>query len=614
MTYAGPTLEPRQAALRTYERDATIAELFAAQAARTPAAVAVCSDRASLTFAELDRRSNRLANYLRLRGVVEKSTVGVAFERSIELPVALLGILRAGAAYVPLDTSYPPERFAFMIADSGMTAVVTENPICDEALYDGLAVVSVIDDATAIAAQSPTAPGVSCSASDLAYIAYTSGSTGRPKGVAVPGRGVVRLVRNVDYVDISAHDTFLHFAPLAFDASTFEVWAPLLNGARLAIPRPGLLSIADLGSSIEQLGVTTMFLTTSLFERLTDSGLPSFDGLRHLLTGGEVASPAHMRRFLERYPRCRLSAVYGPTENTTFSTWCDLPTAASIGDNVPIGQPIAHSTAYVVDERMERVPDGVAGELCVGGDGVARGYLNLDAITAERFVCDPFSDVPGARLYRTGDRARFRADGLLEFLGRSDDQVKIAGHRIELGEIDVALRAHPSLSDAAVVMCELGGEKALCAFVVPAAGCRFEEAPVREFLAQKLPRFMLPHRMCALEALPEHASGKLDRTALARLAAALDAKAPAATPGGNPKVRRRVALQRTIADCWLELLGGDSEPDADTNFFDAGGDSLRLLTLHDRLQSILNVEFALVDMFDHTTIRKQTAFLAGLGA
>jgi amino acid adenylation domain-containing protein len=603
-----PVVEPdAKRGAPAYDRHATIAGAFAAAVARSPHAIAARTKREALTFAELDARSNQLARYLRLRGVTEGSTVGVAFERSLALPVALLAILKAGAAYVPLDTSYPAERFSFMIADSALRAVITEEPICDPVLYDGLEVVSVIEDAAAIAAQSPLRVDVRRSAGDLAYITYTSGSTGRPKGVAVTQRGVVRLVCGTDYADIAERDTFLHFAPLAFDASTFELWAPLLGGAQLAIPDDGLLSIPELGAYVESFGVTTMFLTTALFGRVAESGLASFAGLRHMLTGGEVASPDHVRRFLRRYPRCRLSAVYGPTENTTFSTWCDL-TPSSFTDNVPIGRPIAHSTAYVVDEDGRLVADGLPGELCVGGDGIARGYVNLEEMTAERFVPDPFSNDPASRLYRTGDRARVRADGLIEFLGRSDDQVKIGGHRIELGEIEAVLKSERDVARAAVCVCEIAGEKALVAFVVPRPGTSFDPPRVRDFLLLKLPRFMLPHRTYVLDALPEHASGKLDRIALARLAATMAAADRTAPAEGKP---RRVQIQRTIADCWLDVLGGEAEPDADVNFFDAGGDSLRLLTLHERLRKQLGVEIKVAEMFEHGTIRKLTGLIAG---
>jgi amino acid adenylation domain-containing protein len=437
----------------------------------------------------------------------------------------------------------------------------------------------------------------------LAYIAYTSGSTGRPKGVAIEHRGVLRLVRGTDYVTIGPDDAFLHFAPLAFDASTFEIWAPLLNGARLAVPRAGLLGMEELSETIDRFGVTKMFLTTSLFQRFVDTPGARPTSLRHLLTGGEVASTAHMARFLQSLPRCRLSAVYGPTENTTFSTWCDISSQEAIGTSVPIGAPIANSSAYVLDAELQPVPPGASGELCVGGDGVARGYVNLPELTAERFVPDPFSADRSAKLYRTGDRARRRLDGMLEFLGRNDDQVKVRGYRIELGEIECALRRHPTVRDAAVVVAVRNGEKEIVAFVVAAPGARADHRDLRAHLTLTLPPYMLPHQILMLGELPLSPSGKVDRAALA-------AKRVGPEPLAPPLLRDQsvVGLERTIGDIWSELLG--CERALDENFFDAGGDSLRLLMLHARLRERLNCDVSVTDLFEQSTVRKLAAFVA----
>jgi amino acid adenylation domain-containing protein len=585
-----------------FERESTIDELFTLQALELRHAPAVVGAERSVTYAELDRDSNRVANYLRSRGIEPGATVGVALERSVDLPTLLLGILKAGAAYVPLDPSYPRDRLLWMIEDAAVSFILADERCARFPLTGAVSA----DVAEALSATSDRRPAVTHGPTSLAYIMYTSGSTGRPKGVAIEHRGVVRLVRATDYAAIETSDTFLQFAPLAFDASTFEIWAPLLNGARLAVPRPGLHAMDELAHTMDRFGVTTMFLTTALFQRFVDESSARPRSMRHLLTGGEVASPSHMARFLQLFPRCRLSAVYGPTENTTFSTWCDLPSVEAIGTAVPIGKPIANSTAFVLDRELRLVQPGVVGELCVGGDGVGRGYLNLPQLTSERFVPDPFSNDRSARLYRTGDRARLRADGLLEFVGRDDDQVKVRGHRIELGEIECVFRSHRSVGAAAVVVAERDGQKEIVAHVILLSGAAVDERSLRAHLACTLPSYMLPHRIVIRTELPLSSSGKVDRQALAGDTARLARRSNSAPV--LVREARPVILERTIAELWRELLG--RKPELDENFFDAGGDSLRLLTMHTRLREQLGADVKVTDLFEQSTIRKLAAFLA----
>ncbi len=595
-----------------YERDGSIAAVWREQVRNTPNAVALADARGALTYAQTDRRANALARHLAAAGVGPGTPVGIAFDRAIDLPIALLAILKAGGCYVPLDLTYPRERLATMIADAAIAIIISPGAIDADLAFAGR-VIRLDTDGGAIDAHSAEPFLVPVAADAPAYITYTTGSTGRPKGVVVTQRGVLRLVRNVDYVRIEPHDGFLAHAPLAFDASTFEIWAPLLNGARLGIPQPGLLALADLAAAVERFDVTIAFLTTALFGRLVDSGLAAFGRLRTLLTGGEVASPAQMRRFIERYPTCRLVAVYGPTENTTFSTWCDLPDAAAIGTNVPIGRPIANSRAYVVDAFGELVPVGVPGELWVGGDGVATGYLNRAELNAERFGDDPFRAAASGRIYKTGDRARWRADDALEFLGRTDDQVKIRGFRIELGEIEAVLQTHPAVRDTAVVAALHAGEKALFAFVALQPGATADEAALRAHLSSKLPRYMLPHHLTIVARLPETASGKVDRVALARSAAAPPQAVmpgehrPTSVANAGPAQRQ---LQTAIAEIWRAALGLERRPGLDDNFFDAGGDSLRLLGVHSALAQQLGIDIPIMTLFDRTTIRQLAAFVA----
>ncbi|MBD5654014.1 MAG: non-ribosomal peptide synthetase, partial [Candidatus Eremiobacteraeota bacterium] len=505
---------------------------------------------------------------------------------------------------VALDAAFPPDRLAFVIADAALKFVITNGATCRSALLERLVNIDLNADARLIDAQRSSAPNARVGAESLAYVAYTSGSTGRPKGVAVVDRGVLRLVRGANYVEIDRDDVFLHLAPVAFDASTFEIWAPLLSGARLAIAPPGTLSLDELGRVFHRFGVTTLWLTASLFRLLVDAELDSLRDVRQLLVGGDVVPVEQAIRFLEAFPSCRLIDGYGPTENTTFSCCYRVPSPEAIRTGVPIGRPISNSTAFVLDERMQPVAVGSTGELYVGGDGLARGYVNLPELTAERFVADPFSPDPRSRLYRTGDLCRYRADGVLEFIGRIDHQIKIRGHRIELGEIERAIQSHPGVTDATVSVLTSGADKALFAHVVPNARDAVDERAMRAHLERTLPAYMVPGRYAFVPDLPKHPSGKIDRVELARRAhdARPAPKAPAA-------YGRRGAVQRTICACWNDALGSTGEADLDENFFDAGGDSLRLLALHGRLQKELGVELCVVDLFEQSTIRKLTAFV-----
>jgi amino acid adenylation domain-containing protein len=577
-----------------YERDETVHGIFARQAALSPSAVAAVDDASQLTYAELERRSNQLAGYLRGVGVRPETAVGVALERSVDLPVVLLGVLKAGGAYVPLDPAYPRERLAFIIEDAGAQLILADRAVRDRLPNDGAPVIDLADAAPKIAAQPQDFAGPAGRADSLAYVMYTSGSSGRPKGVAIVHRAIARLVRKTNYVDIGADDTVLQYAPLAFDASTFEIWAPLLNGGRLALARPGVLSLADLGRTIDRFGVTTLWLTAAVFREAVEAGLPELGKLRRLLAGGDVVSPVHARRFLEDYPQCRLINGYGPTENTTFSCAYAIPSAAAVGESVPIGRPIANSSAYVLDDRLQPVPFGVVGELCVGGDGLSRGYVNLPALTVERFVPDPFSTDSEARLYRTGDRVRQRDDGVIEFLGRIDGQVKIRGYRIELNELEAVLSGHPNVADAAaVVTTGPSGDKTIRAYVVPRglAPELVEVAGLRAWLGEHLPAFMLPATIVALPVLPLSSNGKVDRRALAACAEPL-------THG--PATYRSDTEVRLAA--MLGALLGTSDIQRDADIFSLGFHSLLAVRFAADVRAAFGVELKLRSLFEHPTI------------
>ena len=465
----GRLLVEWNATASVYPRDALVHELFEAQADQTPGAVAVVYGDERLTYRELDRRANRLAHHLRELGVGPEVRVGVALERSVDLVVALLAVLKAGGAYLPLDPSYPARRLAFMLADAQVPVVVTEERLAERLSARDVRVVRLDADRRRIAAASPERVASGVGAEGLAYVSYTSGSTGSAKGVAVPHRAVVRLVRGTSYARLAPDEVFLQFAPVSFDASTFEIWGALLSGARLVVAPAGALSLAELGRTLREEQVTTLWLTAGLFRRMVDEQLDDLRGVRQLLAGGDVLSVPHVRRVLRELPECRLINGYGPTEATTFA--CCYPAAGPLSasrDSLPIGGPIANTRVYVLDPHLNPAPVGVPGELYIGGDGLARGYLDRPALTAERFVPDPFGAEPGSRLYRTGDRVRWLPEGALEFLGRLDQQVKVRGYRIEPTEVEAALGEHPAVREAAVLAQEDPiGEKHLVAYVVP---------------------------------------------------------------------------------------------------------------------------------------------------
>ena len=417
-----------------------MAELFSAQAARSPDAVAVVFGEQRLSYAALDARANQLAHHLRRLGVGPEVVVGLCVERSLEMLVGLLGILKAGGAYLPLDPSYPSARLAFMLEDARAPVLLTQAALLDQLPAYGARIVQLDADWPAIARQPATAPGNTLHPHNTAYVIYTSGSTGTPKGVVVSHHNVVRLVHQANYVDLTADDVFLHLAPLAFDASTFEIWGALLNGARLVIYPDGVVDLARLRSVIAQQQISVLWLTAALFHQVVDEDVEALAGVRQLLAGGDVLSAAHVRRVIEALPGCTLINGYGPTEGTTFSACYAVPDVAAIADTVPIGRPITNTQVYVLDGGLEPVPIGVVGELYVAGMGLGRGYVGRCGLTAERFVANPFGPA-GSRMYRTGDLARWRHDGVLEFLGRADHQVKLRGFRIEPGEIEAVAAA-----------------------------------------------------------------------------------------------------------------------------------------------------------------------------
>jgi amino acid adenylation domain-containing protein len=580
------------ATARPYERDATVHALFAAQAARTPDAPAVVSGDEIVSYAELERRANRLAHHLGALGVGPEGRVGVCLERGTELVIAFLAVLKVGAAYVPLDPDYPAERLAWMEADAGVRVRVTSSALAGRLPCTDLPTVRVDDDAAAIAARPETAPEGSGDADALAYVVYTSGSTGRPKGIGIPHRGVVRLVRGTDYVQVRPDDAVAQASSASFDAITFEVWGALLNGARVVvIPRETTLDPAGLARALVDGGVTTLFLTTALFNTAVRERPEVFRGLRHVLFGGEAVDPEMVRRCLDGGAPDRLLHVYGPTESTTFASWHRVDAVASDAATVPIGWGVANTTLYVLDAAMCPAPVGVIGELYVGGDGLARGYLGRPALTAERFVPDPFAATPGARLYRTGDRVRWTEWGI-EFRGRTDHQVKLRGFRIELGEIESVLLRHAGAREAvAMVREDVPGIRRLVAYAVPGNGAARDGEAVREALRRHLPDYMVPSAVVVLHALPLTPNGKVDRAAL---------PIPAAEEEGGGFVAPRTPTEEALAGIWAEVLG--ARVGVHDDFFALGGHSLLAAQVVTRVRDRLRVDLPVRSLFEAPTV------------
>ncbi len=560
-------------------RDAgdTVHARFAAMRAAHPEAKAVADARASLSYAELDARSDVLARRLRAAGVTPGAIVGVALDRSLEAIVAVLAVLKAGAAYLPLDASYPPERVAFMLGDADARVVLADDGAAGIVLPDSVLRISVGEKH----APTGTASGEAQAALDgeaLAYMMYTSGSTGAPKGVEIAHRSILRLVCGIDYLDLGPHTKLLHAAPLGFDASTLEIWGALLNGGCVVVHDEILPTGTGLAACIAAHGVTTAWLTAALFNAIVDEDPRQLAGLRELITGGEALSVDHVRRMRHVAPDTRLSNGYGPTECTTFTCTYAIPAelpedAASI----PIGRPIADTQVYVLNARRQPVPVGVIGELYIGGAGLARGYLHRPELTAERFVPHPFG-APGERLYRTGDQVRWRADGVIEFIGRIDHQVKIRGYRIELAEIETALARHPAVQSCAVLArADRPGDKRLVAYVVAAPGTSLSAPALRAHLAATLPEFMVPSLYLPLAALPVTGNGKLDRRALPAPDRHRPELASAFEPAANPTERELCAMFEAL----LEIDGVGRHD----NFFELGGNSLLAMRLLERIRA-----------------------------
>ncbi|MFV4884005.1 amino acid adenylation domain-containing protein [Bacillus velezensis] len=568
-----------------YPRHETISRLFERQAKETPDARAVVYDGQILTYRELNERANRIAAALRSNGVGPESVVALLTGRTTELASGILGILKAGGAYLPIGDDVPRERAEWMLKDCKADILLQSDKLDGLPLSGKRLFIEDIQTKAGLSSENPEPLG---GPESLAYMIYTSGSTGAPKGVMIEQRSVIRLVKNSNYIDFTPEDRLLFTSSLGFDVTTFEIFGPLLNGASLYVSDQETYLDSDvLETFIQQNGITTLWLTSSLFNHLSEQNEHVFSGLSRLIIGGEALSPSHVNRVRNALPHLSVWNGYGPTENTTFST-CFL-IEQSYDHSIPIGRPVGNSTAYIINSRGTPQPIGVIGELCTGGDGVARGYFGRPELTEEKFVPNPF--VPGERMYRTGDLARWLPDGTIEYAGRMDDQVKIRGYRVELGEIEAALRSLDGVKEAAVsVRTGQSGNKELIAYMSLQADMDTEK--VRSSLSKQLPNYMVPAYMMELEKLPLTPNGKLDRKNLPEPELALQTAYTAP----------RNELEEQLSVIWQEVLGA-KQVGIEDSFFELGGDSIKALQVSARLGRY-GWKMTASDLFRHPSIKE----------
>ena len=584
----------------------TIVAEFEATVAAHGARVALSQGTTVLNYAELNAQANRLAWHLRGMGVGPDVPVALLMDRSFDAIVAMVAVMKAGGFFVPLNPDDPLERLGQLLDEVQPGAVLIRDHLIDRLPQLFAYVLAVDSNAAAFEGENPDNPPSENGPEDLAYLMYTSGSTGTPKGIAVPHRAVVRLVVQPNFMAMSAEEVVLQFAPLSFDASVWEIWTPLLHGARLEIMPAGVASLVDVGMTIQKGGVTAAWFTAGLFHQMIDHQLAAFATLRQVLAGGDVLSVAHVRKLAATFPALRIINGYGPTENTVFTT-CHAMSGAEVPTaSVPIGRPVSGTSVYIVNRHGEPVPEGLPGELVTGGQGLARGYFRQSGATAERFIPDTLSATPGARLYRTGDRARWLPNGTIEFLGRMDQQVKLRGFRIEMGEIETVLRQHPAVRDAVAQVRGEGADKKLVAYFTTAAEAAPEMAELRAFVAERLPDYMVPAAFQPLAEFPLGRNGKINRGALPEI--------DESTGGRQGGLAPRTALEAQLAHIWKEVLGVSAIGIHD-QFFELGGHSLLATKLLADVEARLGVRLSLSALFENGTIEAMaTAIEAGGGA
>ena len=593
--------------VRTREDD-SIARLFEdqADAARDASAVEINDKR--LTYRELDERANKVAHYLRQRGVEPGQRVAMCLERSLDTIVMVVGIIKAGAAYVPLEPTYPRDRLAFMLRDTTARLLITEASLASRLPDDVCPVVDIAQERAAIDAMPAARVDSGADGNSTAYIMYTSGSTGTPKGVQVVHHAINRLVCGIDYMQLGPTSAVLHAAPLAFDASTFEIWGALLTGGRSILYPERIPTPEGVRAVVQRHGVTTAWLTAGLFNALVDVDADALRGIRQLITGGEALSPSHVRRAQEAIPDIELVNGYGPTETTTFALTYSIPRPVPAdATSIPIGRPIRDTQIFVLDAARQLVPPEVPGELYIAGAGLAAGYINRPDLTEERFVPNPFG---AGKMYRTGDIVQWRRNGLIDFMGRVDDQVKIRGFRIELGEIGAALAAHPDIRRAAVTTHTNAEtrDKQIVAYLVTAEGATQPvPATLRDFLKTSLPDYMVPTYFVFVDAIPLTDNGKVDFRSLP------DPALETATTDDPSFVAPANEREQVIADIIAAVIGAP-RISVVANIFELGVSSLAVVRASTRLRSERGWSIPVVRFFEYPTIRTLAASMEDRGA
>lgn len=603
-TDIGVTSRKRLNEANVYDRTLSIHDAFRDRAQASPDAVAIVAGEDFITYADLDRLTDALAGFLVDQGIKKGDIVGLAVPRALSTVVAQLAILKAGGLYLPIDPAFPVEHLNYVIEECSPKVIFTDDAHRERIrglsglrgrVIDLPALLPTLD-----MKGSQSLPFVS--GGDGAYVMYTSGSTGRPKGVLVPHRGVTRLVLDQGLSDTCGSDVVLHTATISFDASTFEVWSALLNGATLAVMPKASFALSDLFEVMRDKGVTIALLTTGLFNLFADHADGHLPALRHMLFGGEVASVAHVHRFQQVFPGRKLTNAYGPTEASCIAAIFDVPEHFQ-GEELPIGKAIAEIEAIILDEYLQPVATGMEGQLALSGDALALGYFGRSELTRERFVNVDTAEGP-VRCYLTGDQAVRAEDGNLFFKGRHDRQIKINGKRIELDEIEAAIRRDPKVLDSAVVCHDLGGSiKRVVAYLRVKDEKDVDNSSflptVMERLRNTLPPYMVPNVAVALKSFPLTPAGKVDRSSLP----------PPPEERAKP-VSPESRSEKIIADLWRSALGIKEAP-LDRNFFDLGGTSLQLLKIHANLEAELGRNLDVFALFKHPTIRELARFLDG---
>ena len=575
----------------------SLKDIFSVQVNERPQNIALTFSHTQMTYEELDKSSNQLANYLLEHGVKKGELIGLSLERSPQLIVAMLATVKIGCTYVPIDSNYPQERIEYMCHDSCITTLITTSSSLAKIPYLQLTTIILDREEGQINLTKATPPNINIDPLDLAYIMYTSGSTGTPKGVAIPHQAIIRLVKETNYFQIDHNQTVGHFAATSFDASTFEIWGSLLNGAKLAISNPGPITPESVAEIVRNDNVSIMFLTTGLFNLMIDEKIDELTDVKYLISGGEVMSPHIAKKAVGILQNTQVFNVYGPTENCVFSTAFEVTDSTNFINSVPIGKVINGTSMIIVNEQLNLVEEGQSGELLLGGKGLANGYWNREHLTKEKFVL-----LNGERFYRTGDLVRKLSDGNIEYLGRMDQQVKIRGFRIELDEIENHILQNSKVKRCSVNVQEsTPGDKRLVASLVPLDQKNFNLKNFKFYLKQKMPEYMIPSNYVILDSLPLTNNGKVDRKALSSIAFN--------RPNfGVPYKAPHTEMEQNLVQIWQDILQVDTVGVHD-DFFELGGNSLLSARATISMNEVLHTTLPTSLLYKHTTIDKISNFI-----